>query len=139
MGGGPNKSLQRDLEFVIEIKLVVYNLVIACWMGNNSHQNIVPFIFKVTTLMMTTARQMMTIKAPRPAAMIIVEPSERGHVFLLQGLPRIFSVSATVQETVASFGLHARVCIVTPRVPHLWLHSGPVQLPSMNRSGGMEI
>ena len=81
----------------------------------------------------------MTIKAARPTARIIVEPIETGQVVLLQGVPRISSVSAFVQETWSSFGLHGRVCFKTPRLPQLSVHSGSAQSPSMKRSDKMEI
>ena len=80
--------------------------------------------FNITTETITITNTVANA-APTPAAIMM------GHSVLLQGVPRISSVSASVQETVASFGVHLRVFFKTPILPQLSVHSGFVHSPNV--------
>ena len=62
-----------------------------------------------------------------------------GHGALLQGVPRISSVSTLVQETVATFGVHERVFFKTPRLPQLSVHPGAFHGPKRKGSRFLDI
>ena len=61
-----------------------------------------------------------------------------GHIVLLQGVSRIFSVKAFGHEVFVSLKVHMRVIFKTPLFPQLSVQSGFDQFPNVYRSKKME-
>ena len=67
----------------------------------------------------------------------VLPASALGHIVLLQGVSRIFSVKAFGQPVLVSLKVQVRVIFITPLLPQLSEHSGSVQFPNVCGSRGI--
>ena len=67
----------------------------------------------------------------------VIPASALGHIVLLQGVSRIFSVKAFGHAVFVSLKVHVRVIFKTPLLPQLSVHSGSVQFPNVCGSRGI--